>query len=109
MYTPDNQLGVFLSDQDQKQKINIAISRIPNIEDIFLLTDIDIIDYDKTILPSYYIRFYSGKILFMNIEDWLSYKDILCSKQIYLAITTEELVRANLSLQHLKNIEIINI
>lgn len=109
MYTSNNQLCIFVSEENQLSFIDKAIIKISDISDIFLTSDNNIIDYDKAVLPTYFIRFYDGKILFMNIEDWLSYKDILRSQQIYVISTPEELMNSNLPLHDLKHIHVINL
>lgn len=108
MYTSNNQLCVFISDQTQLTQIDSNITKINNIEDIFLSTDNNIVSYDKMILPTYFIKFYGGKILFMNIEDWLSNKDYLKSEQVYVVASPEELLNSNLPLSDLRKINIIN-
>ena len=109
MYTSNNQLCIFISEHNQLSKIDNAVANINDIDDIFLTSDSSIVYYDKAILPTYFIRFYDGKILFMCLEDWLSYKDNLRSQQIYVVADPEQLINANLSSHNLKNIHVINI
>jgi len=59
---------------------------------------------DIALLPSFYLRFYSGPIIFLNIEDYLEHKDLIIGQPIiYLSNNTPENVSRNM----IKNCDII--
>lgn len=49
---------------------------------------------DATIVSSFYLRFFDGSIIFTNIDDYIYYKDLIVSNNVFL-ITTPDLLISN--------------
>lgn len=84
-------ISIYTNNLVSKELFNKIKSAIENIEnekssDFFIFTDdiINVINYDIAILPSIYMEFHKDIIIFMNVDDYLSYREKLISNSIYL-------------------------
>lgn len=75
-----------------------------NIFDIFLFSDNlnEMANYDLATLSTFHMEFYKDYLIFMNLNDYLSYRDRLLTKKIFLYIKDIESLPDNVDRNLLK-------
>jgi hypothetical protein len=92
----NNSFGIFAENlEHSKDLICELANQCKKIGDTVLFTDSihsnEFTDY--AIFPSFYMRFFQGVVIFLNIEDHTQHKDIIIGKpMLYL---TEQMLKEN--------------
>lgn len=75
-----------------------SIKQKNHIDDIVILSDADntIGIKNYAILPSFYLKFFDGSVVFTDINDYMIYKDEVVSREMFLLSNLEELLQANI-------------
>lgn len=80
-----------------------------NYEDLVIISDInDTIPKEYAVIPSIYLKFFQGDIVFLSAQTYLETYGILANN-IYVVTSVEEILNNNISKNRLKDINILNI
>jgi hypothetical protein len=92
----NNSFGIFTEDpSNDQQTVALLGEQCKKNGDTVIFTDNinSNILHDYSIFPSFYMRFFRGIVIFLNMEDYIQYKDNISGKpMLYL---TEEMVRSS--------------
>lgn len=98
---------------------NKDLEIIPKIEKFFnnkypvninIFTDIDIDNHIRWAnLSSFYMTFCPYSIVFTNIEDFLQYKYLIISKEIYVITSFDEIQKNQLNKNNLSNVILLTL
>lgn len=61
-----------------------------------------------SVLSAFYMRFYSGNLIFLRVQDLLKHKDSLLSSSIFLHTSIDALLNNNVDKQALSNISLLS-
>ena len=105
-----NNLGVWISNPEDLNKIQNIIPHIPNVEDIFIISDNeDLSTTNYAIISPFYIAFTDTRIAFVSVKDFINNKDTLRSGNIFLFCQATEILESNLDKKTLNNIKVIEL
>jgi hypothetical protein len=106
-----NTFAIFCN--EQTDTLDILYNHILQkyFSDIFLVTDNTSISFKKhySILYSFYLRFYKGAVIFLNINDYLSNKLNVQDNQIYVVCEVKDLIDVGLDKNSLSGVKLIKI
>ena len=103
-------LGIWISNQTDLSKISDIISHIPNVEDVFVISDNeDLSTANYAVISPFYITFTDITIAFVSVKDYLTNKDTLRSRNIFLFCRAAEILENNLDKKTLNNIKVIEL
>ena len=102
-------LALFLNSQNVN-KVTIVKSCLKDFyEDFVVFTNENLIlDKEHSILPSIYLKFFQGSVVFFSFDDLLEKNDILAKKK-YLVCSLEEILRSKIPTRELKDVTLLNI
>jgi hypothetical protein len=105
-------LAIFLSDDDFDK-----ISQIKNIYrffkneygDIFIISnENENIDKEYAVIPSIYLKFFRGDLVFSSIKSYFSNENVLANN-IYVFASIKELLSNHIHKNRLNNVKILSI
>jgi hypothetical protein len=67
-----------------------------------------ILDKEYAVLPTIYLKFFKGDVVFFDPYDYLEKNDILANKK-YLAISSEDLLQSKVSVKDLKEVTLLEL
>jgi hypothetical protein len=92
----NNSFGIFTEDPSNNQEIiGLLGEQCKKNGDTVIFTDNINSNalHNYSMFPSFYMRFFQGMVIFLNIEDYTQYKDSIIGKpMLYL---TEEMLRSS--------------
>lgn len=104
-----NTLAIFISNVNQISNIEKIKKEYPEMEDVCIVTDTNIIVPDYAMIPLFYIKFFSGQIVFSSIEDYLNNRDNFPSNQVGLAVTASDIYSSNIDVAKLSLNKVIKL
>jgi len=102
-------LALFLNSQ-HVNKVTIVKNYLKDLYEDFVVFTNDnlILDKEHPILPSIYLKFFQGDVVFFSFDDLLEKNDILAKKK-YLVCSLEEVLRSKIPTRDLKETTLLNI
>lgn len=108
-----NNIGIWISSYDDLAKVSKVIESIKKsnqeIEDVFLISDIDIVSPDYTVVPSFYVCFYNFICTFLSVKDLIDNKDKLQSQNLILLTNLDDIINSGINRQSLSNVRILEL
>jgi hypothetical protein len=106
-----NTFAIFCNEQSDELDIvyNYIIQKY--MGDIFIVSDDTTTSFKKhyAILYSFYLCFYKGTIIFLNIEDYLSNKINTENNEVYLICDVKDIIEAGIDKGSLNNVKLLKI
>jgi hypothetical protein len=90
---------IFISEKNNTKIIDTIYNYLKTkYDDVFFVSEwADIVlPIYYSILPSFYMRFYCGGVVFLGYSDYLEHKDQIISKNIYLLNNDNESEQSNI-------------
>jgi hypothetical protein len=105
-------LAIFLSDDDfdRKHQIKYIYKFFKNeYDDIFIISnENENIDKEYAVVPSIYLKFFRGDVVFSSIKGYFSNEDILANN-IYVCSSIKELVSNHIHKNRINNVKILSV
>lgn len=107
----NNRFTIFTNDCSDKIDIIYDYLLQNNYYDICIVTENSALNIDKkyAILYSFYLKFYKGSIIFLDIKDYIDNQYLVDHLNKYVVCTPQEIIDSKLDKYSLKNVKIINI
>jgi hypothetical protein len=106
-----NTFAIFCNEQSDNLDILYNTILEKHMADIFIVTDDTTTSFKKhyAILYSFYLCFYKGIVVFLDIEDYLSNRLNIQDNQIYLVCSVENLLAKGIDRRSLNNVKLLKI
>jgi hypothetical protein len=106
-----NTFAIFCNEQSDELDIVYRNLLQKYMADVFIVADNTTTSFNKyyAILYSFYLCFYKGVVIFLNIEDYLSNKNTVENNEIYLVCDVKDLIDAGIDKSLLNNVKLLKI
>jgi|688.fasta_scaffold1241024_2 hypothetical protein len=104
-----NNLGVWVSTPQDLTKIPDVISHIPDLKDIFIISEGNIFTTNYAVISPFYISFATNPIAFLSVKDYLANKDSIRSQNIFLFCKVSEILDNGIDKKSLINVKVIEL
>lgn len=105
-------LAIFIGDQDSEtlKNVNTIYDFLKKEYDDFVIitNENNGINYEHAIIPSIYLKFFRGDVVFMSISTYLCNQEILANN-IYVCASLEDFLSNNVPKNRLGNAKILTI
>ena len=78
-----------------------------NIDDFLILCDTYDFHVEYAVLPTFYLYYYKGMVVFLNLEDYIAYKDKIISDNIIIRLSKQEVFESHIDRSVIKTCNII--
>ena len=97
-----------IEDIERIRNFNITQS---SYSDIFVCSDDNVVITNSfSLLPSFYLKFFQGSIIFTNIENYMEYKDVAKLAKSYIIVkSAQEMVDNSINKHNLKDAMLLTI
>jgi len=104
-------IAIFISDNDTNiENIDLIYSFFENeYEDFVIFSDQNsLIPSNYAIIPSIYLKFFQGTVIFLSAQTYLEKENILANN-IYVCTSTAEILQNHIPKNRIANIKILTI
>jgi hypothetical protein len=103
-------IAIFINSNDSIEHIKLLYDFFhKDYDDFVIVTDNnDKIDTSYAVIPSIYLKFFQGSIVFLSAQSYLEKNNIL-SDNIYITTSIEEILNNNIPKSRLSGVNIITI
>lgn len=78
-----------------------------NIDDFFVFCDSYDTHTEYAVLPSFYLYYYKGTVVFLNLEDYIAHKDKIISTNIIIRLSKQEVFESHIDRSVIKGCNIL--